>query len=278
LTGGPATGLAFAPLFEQAGIQGAATIAVTAGMVGIVAGGLLGGPIATLLIERGKLRPARVEAVPHGRVPAATDVVEAQVPRQPEPAPSGEDVGTYALLKGIVLILVAIWVGSYISRGFAAAGITLPVTVGGMLAGALVRNLDDVTGVIRVPQRLIEDLGNAALHLFIVIALMTLKLWDLIDLALPLAAILMAQVALIAVLCVWPIPRVMGRDYEAAVSSAGFCGFMLGTTANAMANMVAVAERYGPAPRSFLVVPLVGACFIDFANALLVTGFLNWWD
>jgi len=108
-----------------------------------------------------------------------------------------------------------------------------------------------------------------------VMALMTLRLWELAGLVVPLLIILAVQVTAIAILCIAVVPRVMGRDYEAAVMASGFCGFMLGTTANAMANMGALVERYGPAPKAFLVVPLVGAFFIDFVNALLITVFLN---
>ena len=125
--------------------------------------------------------------------------------------------------------------------------------------------------------RTIDDLGDAALSLFLALALMTLKLWELKGLAAPLVVILVAQVALIAVLVVGPSFRLMGKDYESAVMSSGFCGFMLGTTANAMANMKALVERYGPAPKAFLVVPMVGAFFIDFTNALLITICLNIW-
>jgi ESS family glutamate:Na+ symporter len=102
-------------------------------------------------------------------------------------------------------------------------------------------------------------------------------LWELAGLVIPLLIILAAQVLLVAGLCLVAIPRLMGRDYDAAVMSSGFCGFMLGTTANAMANMGALVERYGPAPKAYLVVPLVGAFFIDFTNAILITAFVNFW-
>jgi ESS family glutamate:Na+ symporter len=108
-----------------------------------------------------------------------------------------------------------------------------------------------------------------------VMALLTLRLWELVHLALPTIAMLVAQVALIYVLCMTLLFRVMGRDYESAVMAGGFCGFMLGTTANAMACMDVLAQKYGPAPRSFVVVPLVGAFLIDFANALLITTMAN---
>jgi glutamate:Na+ symporter, ESS family len=273
LTGGPATGLAFAPLFEEAGVQGAATVAVAAAMVGIVMGGVIGAPIATRLIERNRLA-TRHAPVPV-ETPLATEVMEEQLADEPIHAPAGEDDESFSLLQSVVLILVAMWLGGYLSAWFTSVGIKLPAYIGAMLVAAVIRNLDDVTGRIHVNQRVIDDLGNAALALFIVMALMTLKVWEIANLALPMLIILAAQVALIAVICFWPMFPLMGRDYESAVMSGGFCGFMLGTTANAMANMRSLVERYGPAPRAFLVVPMVGAFFIDFTNAIIVTTFVN---
>ena len=152
---------------------------------------------------------------------------------------------------------------------------TLPAYIGAMLAAAALRNLDDVTGWMRLPHRLLDDLGNAALALFIAMALMTLKLWEIANLALPLAVILLVQVTLVALVSLYLVARFMGRDYDAAVMASGFVGFMLGTTANAMANMGVLVEKYGPAPRAYLVVPMVGAFFIDFTNAIIITAFLN---
>ncbi|MGH7598266.1 MAG: sodium/glutamate symporter [bacterium] len=276
LTGGPATGLAFAPLFEQAGVSGAATIAVAAAMVGIISGGLIGSPIGTYLIECHKLMlaPKRAREI---EMPVAANLVEARMPEPLTATPAGEDVESYALLKSLVTILVAIWVGSWVSSWFKTMGITLPAYIGAMLVAAIIRNFDDLTKSIGLSQRVIDDLGSVALSLFIVMALMTLKLWELAGLALPLLAILAGQITMIALICFWPIFQLMGRDYEAAVIDSGFCGFMLGTTANAMANMKALVERYGPAPRAFLVVPMVGAFFIDFTNALIITVCLNIW-
>ncbi|HYH79604.1 MAG TPA: sodium/glutamate symporter [Longimicrobium sp.] len=274
LTGGPATGLAFAPLFEANGVPGAATVAVASAMVGIVMGGVIGAPIATRLIEKNKLRTRHAEPQPV-ETPVANQVMEEQLADEPIKAPAGEDEESFVLLQSVVLILVAMWLGSFVSAWFTSLGVTLPAYIGAMLVAALIRNLDDVTGVFRIQQRAIDDLGNVALALFIVMALMTLKLWEIANLALPMLAILAAQVALIAAICFWPIFPMMGKDYESAVMSGGFCGFMLGTTANAMANMRSLVERYGPAPRAFLVVPMVGAFFIDFTNAVLITVFVN---
>jgi ESS family glutamate:Na+ symporter len=272
LTGGPATGLAFAPLFEEAGVTGASTLAVAAAMVGIVAGGVIGGPIGTYLVER------RVRGPMPGR-PAQDsleNLAETQLAEPAAAAPAGEDVESYALMKHLVLLIVAVGVGVVVSR-WLSAWMTLPAYIGAMLVAAVLRNVDDFTGVLGLSQRVIDDIGNIALSLFLVMALMTLRLWEIAGLVIPLLVILAAQVALIAVICVLVVPRVMGRDYDSAVMSGGFAGFMLGTSANAMANMGALVERYGPAPKAYLVVPLVGAFFIDFANALLITFFLNLW-
>ncbi|HWK89024.1 MAG TPA: sodium/glutamate symporter [Longimicrobium sp.] len=276
LTGGPATGLAFAPEFAAAGVPGAATVAVAAAMVGIVSGGLIGGPIGTRLIERNRLRQAR--ATPEPMVtPAATDIMERQLADPPLKAPAGEDEDSFGLLQSVVLVLVAMWIGSWVSAWIESLGITLPAYIGAMLAAAVIRNLDDVTGLFRVNQKLIDDIGNVSLALFIVIALMTLELWEIGNLAGPMLILLAVQVLLIAVVCYWLIFPLMGRDYESAVMSSGFAGFMLGTTANAMANMGSLVERYGAAPRAYLVVPMVGAFFIDFTNAFMITIFLNFW-
>jgi glutamate:Na+ symporter, ESS family len=276
LTGGPATGLAFAPLFESAGITGASTVAVAAAMAGIISGGLIGGPLGTLLVRRHRL------AHPHRRnrtdPPIAAQIVEGQIPDSDGSTPTGEDKESYALMKALVVILAAMWLGSIVSGRLESWGLTLPAYIGAMLVAAVIRNVDDATRMIGLSQRTIDDLGNVALSLFLVLALMTLRLWELAGLALPMIVILVFQIGLIAAVCFWPVFPWMGRDYDAAVMSGGMCGFMLGTTANAMANMEALVDRYGPAPRAFLVVPMVGAFFIDFINALLITACLNIWS
>jgi glutamate:Na+ symporter, ESS family len=287
LTGGPATGLAFAPEFTAAGLTGAATLAVAAAMVGIVAGGIMGGPIGTALVERHKLRrPAAAGGAFEPEV--AAHVVEAAAGEPAASAPAGEDVEAYGLLKTLVVILFAMWIGGWISGwiqahvrypefipGLGGRALILPAYIGAMLIAAIIRNIDDVTGIFGLSQKLIDDLGSVALSLFLALALMSLKLWELAGLAVPLAIILIVQLAVVALVAGFVVFRVMGRDYEAAVMSSGFVGFMLGTTANAMANMEAMVQRFGAAPRAFLVVPMVGAFFIDFANAILITLFLN---
>ena len=268
LTGGPATGLAFAPLFEQAGVVGAESVAIAAAMAGIICGGLIGGPVSTLLIHRRQLK--------HPAAGAVTDTLPDLTVHE-ESGQIGIERREFNAIKCIVVILVAMWLGSWIGKGFAALGLTLPAYIGAMLVGAFARNLDDRTGWLKLSLPTIDLIGNVCLALFLSVALMNLKLWELAGLAGPLLLNLALQVAVVAVFAYWVVYRLMGRDYDAAVMGGGFIGFMLGTTANAMAVMRTLVERYGIAPRAFLVAPLVGAFFIDFTNALIITGFLNFW-
>jgi ESS family glutamate:Na+ symporter len=279
LAGGPATALAFAPQFSAAGVPAAESVAIAAAMAGIVLGGLAGGPIATRLLERHRVRAAahaapatRDEAVGHGG--AANDAASADDASSAEEGSSDED-GIRETLKAIMILLVAMAIGGWLSKGLAAAGVTLPGYVGAMIVGSLLRNLDDVTSWLKIPQTSAANAGMVCLTLFLTIALMNLKLWELAALALPLLVNLVLQLIAVALVCWWLVFRVMGRDYDAIVMTGGFTGFMLGTTANAMAVMRTLVERFGPAPRAFLVAPIVGAFFIDFSNAIIITTFLN---
>lgn len=279
LAGGPATALAFAPQFSAAGVPAAESVAIAAAMAGIVLGGLAGGPIATRLLERHGVRAAahaapatRDEAVGHGG--AANDAASADDASSAEEGSSDED-GIRETLKAIMILLVAMAIGGWLSKGLAAAGVTLPGYVGAMIVGSLLRNLDDVTSWLKIPQTSAANAGMVCLTLFLTIALMNLKLWELAALALPLLVNLVLQLIAVALVCWWLVFRVMGRDYDAIVMTGGFTGFMLGTTANAMAVMRTLVERFGPAPRAFLVAPIVGAFFIDFSNAIIITTFLN---
>jgi ESS family glutamate:Na+ symporter len=280
LTGGPATGLAFAPQFEAAGVPGAATLAVSAAMIGIIAGGILGGPIGTWLLARrgGRLALTAAERkAAYAGSPSGTleNLAETQF-AEPAPAtPAGEDAEAYGLMKHFIVMLAAVGTGGWVSAWMTAQGVTLPAYIGAMIVALVIRNVDDVTGLIGLSQRTIDDIGTVALSIFLVMALMTLRLGEIVGIIGPLLVILAVQVAFIALLCLFVVPRLMGNDYDAVVMAGGFCGFMLGTTANAVANMSALVERYGPAPRAYLVVPLVGAFGIDIVNGVLITWILN---
>ena len=267
LAGGPATGLAFAPLFAKAGVHGARSVALANAMAGIVCGSILGSPLAALLIERLGLYPAAATRIDAGEPAAAAATAPER--RFIEPAHAG--------LKSLVFILIAMGIGAWISQGLGMLGLTLPSYIGAMLAGAVLRNIDDHFHWFGLSVCSMELIGNASLSLFLVVVLMDLHLWDLAGLALPLLVNLVLQSVLVVALCCWPLLQLMGRDYDAAVMASGFTGFMLGTTANAMACMSALTERFGPAPRAFLVAPVVGAFLIDFTNAVIITVFVNVW-
>ncbi len=192
LTGGPATGLAFAPLFEQAGVVGASSVAIAVAIGGIVTGGLVGGPVGTMLIERGRIADAAPRAA---AAPSTIALVETETRRVHA---STDDDDAWPIVKNLVAILVAMWIGFWVSKGFAALGMTLPAYIGAMLVAAAIRNLDDATGWFGLSHRFINNFGIVSLTLFLVMALMTLKLWELAGLVLPLVAILVVQVVIAA--------------------------------------------------------------------------------
>ncbi len=272
MTGGHGTGAAFGKLIEeQFQFPGAVTLALAAATFGLVSGGLIGGPVATRLIER-KRPKRRTSSVPAEAERAAAEYQSLDQEIDVEPA--GAAPTSYTLMKVLAVTLIAMGVGAELSQWIGKI-ITLPAYIGAMIVAALLRNLDDGLKLIRLEQRVIDDIGTVALSLFLAMALMSLKLWELLDLAIPLLLILSVQVAFVAAFAYWVTFRSMGRDYDAAVMAGGICGFGLGATPNAVANMKAITDRFGPAPRAFLVVPMVGAFFIDFTNGLIITAFIN---
>lgn len=254
LAGGPGTALAFGKTFEEMGVAGATVVAVASAMYGIVVAGLLGGPLGAFLIRRFQLKPG----------------VETRI----DPAAVADSSGS--MLTHIIVITTAMGVGSLISAAVQRTGIVLPAYMGAMAAAAILRNIIDASRWIALSENQIQIIGNAALYLFIVMALLTLQLWQLATLAIPILVILILQTLLVVLFTAGVVHRVMGRDYDSAVISAGYSGFMLGITANAVACMDVVTHKYGPSVKAFLVVPIVGAFLIDFTNSLLITLMANW--
>jgi len=266
LVGGPATGLAFAPLFEEMGLKGAETIAITSATFGIVCGALLGGPAGTFLIQKFHLK----------KQTQRSDVAAKTVLSEPDEILSidttQENSGfTISLINTIIILGLGSIVSFYITK----LGITLPAYIGAMIVGAVFRNINDKTQWIIIDQKSIDFAGGIALNIFLTVALMDLKLWELFHLAIPLSGILATQVVVVLLFALTVTFLSMGKNYESAVMSSGFIGFMLGTVANAMVVMKTIVAKYGAAPRAFLVVPLVGAFFIDYVNALVITVFAN---
>ncbi len=279
LTGGPATGLAFAPLFNNLGIEGADALIIASATFGILTASLVGNPLATFLIRRFKLAARRDEteatstnsATPETSV---TRIAEPQTAQQANRVTSFE-LTSRELLRALLMLLIVMGAGAIVGRWLSGFNITLPAYVGAMILAALVRAIDDRWQLLRFNPRAMDALGAIALALFLALALMDLKLWQLAGLAVPALIILTIQVFVTLAFAVFVTFVVMGRDYEAAITTSGHIGFGLGITPNAVANMEALTRRYADAPRSFLVVPIVGAFFIDFTNAVIITIFLN---
>lgn len=271
MTGGHGTGAAFGKLMEdQYQFPGAVTLAMAAATFGLVCGGIIGGPIGTRLLQKHQLKPS---GLPASSVPI--DLSNASLDDEIDTSAPGEAGTAFTILRTLTIILGAMWAGSLLSA-WLTQYIVLPGYIGAMLVAAVIRNVGDTTGVMRVQQRLVDDLGMIALSLFLAMALMSLKLWELVDLALPMLVMLAVQVMIMAAFAYFITFKAMGSDYDAAVMAGGHCGFGLGATPSAVANMTAITERFGAAPRAFLVLPMVGAFFIDFSNGVIITGFLNW--
>lgn len=281
LAGGPSTGIAWTERFEALGVEGAGAAIIASALFGIFTACLVGNPLATALIRRYRLAEPKDERRPTAAEEefwALSPTVNTEEEEPRASAAPGREAGWPSgavLLHNLLLILVVMGLGALLSAWIRGRGVTLPDYIGAMVLAAVVRNVDDRTRWFRLDARAVEVLGGIALALFLVIALMSLELWKIAGLALPMVVILSAQVVLMVVYAALVTFVLMGRDYEAAVTASGHVGFGLGTTPNAVANMEALTARYGPAPRSFLVVPVVGAFFIDFSNLLVITLFVN---
>jgi sodium--glutamate symport carrier gltS len=260
MVGGHGTAGAFGPLLEDMNVTGATTLATAAATFGLVAGSLMGGPLATrLIVKRNLLSTVQPED-------DSLLVEDRQKHRR--------TVSMYA--PAAYQLVLAAGIGTVVSLLLSKTGMTFPVYIGAMLSAAAMRNIGEATGAWHVHMGEIGDLGEISLSLFLGVAMITLKLWQLAALALPLVAMLGTQTVLMYLFARWVVFNAMGRDYDAAVLAAGTCGFGMGATPNAMANMQAVTEKYAPSVKAYLLVPIVGSMFADFVNSLAITFFLNW--
>ena len=259
MTGGHGTSGSFAPLFEQAGAVGATTVAMASATFGLIMGSMIGGPLGKRLVEKHNLTPKKDSV----DVAAAAEEVQES------------NVNTHTFMMAASQVIFAMGLGTVISALLQKTGMTFPPYIGAMFAACIVRNVSDFTNSYKVYDKEIDIIGNTSLSLFLAMALMGLKLWQLADLAGPLLVMLLAQAVLMGCFAYFVTFNVMGRDYEAAVMACGHCGFGMGATPNAMANMGAMSGKYGVAPRAFFILPLIGSLFIDFFNAGIITAFMN---
>ena len=259
MVGGHGTAGAFGPVLEDLNISGATTICTAAATFGLIFGSLIGGPLGKRLIEKHNLMKT---------VSNEDDSLLVEDEKKHE-----RHTNMYA--EAVFQLILAIGLGTIFSMLLTKTGMTFPIYIGAMLAAALMRNICEYTKITTIHMGEINDLGGICLSLFLGIAMITLKLWELASLAMPLVILLTAQVILIIIFTYIIEYNIMGRDYDAAILVAGTCGFGMGATPNAMANMQAVCDRYAPSVKAYLLIPLVGSLFADFLNSLAITFFIN---
>lgn len=275
MTGGHGTSGAFGPMLEAAGAVGALPAAMAASTWGLVMGCIIGGPLGLRLMRHYKIVSPR-KARPHMHFGAkhAQDSSDASIIDPTDEPKKGENSADMALYS-VVLLAVCVGIGSVLVSYLASLGTVFPPYLGAMLVAAIVRNIIDVKKYA-LPARQFEIMGEVSLAFFLVMALMSMKLWELADVAGPLLVILVAQTVLMFAFAYLVTFRIMGKDYDAVVISAGHCGFGMGATPNAMANMQAFTDKNGPSAKAFFVIPLVGSLFIDFFNTVIITGFFDY--
>ena len=260
--GGHGTAIAWGEVAEGAGLANATAVGVAFATFGLVAGGLAGGPIARHLLRRNQLRtPTRTA------LPATSTTADAS-------AEEDDESWLLTVLTTLMVLAVCISLGDWVNRALADWGLTLPGFLTAMMVGILITNSADF---MRRPiaNDTVTRFGLVSLKIFLAMSMMSIKLWTLQSAALLIVLVIAAQVALMAAFACYVVFNVMGRDYDAAVMSAGFTGLGLGATPVAIANMDAVTGRFGPSPQALMVVPLVGAFFIDLLNAGTIKLLIN---
>lgn len=259
MVGGHGTAGAFGPVLEDLNIKGATTICTAAATFGLIFGSLIGGPLGKRLIEKHSLLNT-----------AANEDDSLLVDDEKK-----HERHTNMYADAVFQLILAIGVGTIFTILLTKTGLTFPIYIGAMLAAALMRNICEYTGIATIHMGEINNLGGISLSLFLGMAMITLRLWELASLALPLVILLAAQVLLIIIFTYVIEFNIMGRDYDAAILVSGTCGFGTGATPNAMANMQAVCDQYVPSIKAYLLIPLVGSLFADFLNSLVITFFIN---
>ncbi|AVP64784.1 sodium/glutamate symporter [Clostridium botulinum] len=257
MTGGHGTGATFGALFEsEYGLVGASTTAMAAATFGLVCGSLIGGPIAKNLISKNNLKNN------------SDEFFEAN-------SHDCEEVSYKTLFNTFSLIFLSMGLGSILEMFFTNFGIVLPSYIDAMIVAAIILNIGEQTNKWKINSKCVDIIGNMSLNVFLSMALISLKLWELKSTAGPLLILLIGQAVLMFIFAYFITFRLMGKDYDAAVMSSGHCGFGMGATPNGIANMEAITSKYGASPKAFFILPVVGAFLIDFSNSLVITLFVN---
>lgn len=261
MIGGHGSAGAFGPVLKAAGVESATSVAMAAATFGLVGGSIIGGPLGKRLIEKHKL----TKGLEH-RKEAIINEADAEVKK-------GILEGNLA--KGAYQLVIAMGIGTIVSYLLGLTGLEFPAYIGSMIAAAVIRNVGDLTHVYEIHEFEISEIGAVFLSFFLSMALMDLKLWELAALATPMIVLLLAQMLLMMTFAYFIVFRALGKDYDAAIMVSGACGFGMGATPNAMANMQALTDKYLPSPKAFLIIPVVGSLFVDFINSITITLFIN---
>lgn len=265
LMGGLGTSAAFGPYFETTyGIQGSTSVAITAATFGMVAALVLGGPFGEWILNKYNIDPANKPA--GADKPDAVDLTVLE---------EEEHSDARGVIKASAFVFLAIGIGSVVSA-YLGQLITLPAYIGAMLIAAVIRNIGDFSGMYKVQGGGLNIVAEVALTVYVTMAINSLNLYELIHLALPLFIILVAQTVFMLVVAWLVYFRIFGKNYESMMLAVGAIGFAMGATANGLANMQAIGDKHGHAPRAWLIVSLVGAFLIDFTNAIIITWMGAW--
>ncbi|CEO09538.1 sodium/glutamate symporter [Paraclostridium sordellii] len=270
MTGGHGASGAFGPVIESRGLNGALSISMACATFGLVSGSIIGGPLGKRLIEKYNLFSDECEEDRNNNI--------LELSLEGDGTCIGITKGELSEIKltnSVIQIVVAMGLGTIISSIFSLLGITIPEYIGAMLIAAIMRNFSDIKGIWETSEKELSIIGSICLSLFLSMAMCSLKLWELIDLAIPIIILLGMQTIIMILFAYFTTFTVMGKDYTAAILAAGHCGFGMGATPNGIANMESITSKYGPSTNAFFILPLVGALFIEFFNSATITTFIN---
>ena len=270
MTGGHGASGAFGPVIESSGLNGALSISMACATFGLVSGSIIGGPLGKRLIEKYNLSSDECESDRNNNI--------LELSLEGDGTCLGITKGELSEIKltnSVIQIVVAMGFGTIISSIFSLLKITIPEYIGAMVIAAIMRNFSDIKGIWETSEKELSTIGSICLSLFLSMAMCSLKLWELIDLAIPIIILLGVQTIIMILFAYFITFKVMGKDYTAAILAAGHCGFGMGATPNGIANMESITSKYGPSTNAFFILPLVGALFIEFFNSATITTFIN---
>ncbi|MGW9817001.1 sodium/glutamate symporter [Staphylococcus cohnii] len=265
MEGGHGNAAAYGQTIRDMGFDSALTAALAAATLGLVAGGLVGGPVVKFLITKYNLKPEHAEetTTDYGNVKSNEYLHNRMNP-------------TTIFFLQFTIVTICMAIGSYLGNTFSdLTGINIPIYVGAMFVAVIIRNISEYNNLNLIDMKFVDKISDISLSLFLSIALMSIQLTEIYQLALPLIIIVLIQVVFIVLFSIFIVFRGLGKNYDAAVMIGGFIGHGLGATPNAMANLDVITKKFGASPKSYLVVPIMGAFLIDLLGVTIVTTFIN---